>query len=117
MIVARAILRHSPPVHRLRSKVPVSEASDHIAIPPFRIGVFLPNESHATQTIHQSGREIAIWQIAFQSYTLLPIAVEQEHRWGPDRIEAVEPSRVSLYVSFEGKEVLMNEIGSLLICI
>jgi hypothetical protein len=97
--------------------VPISEASDHIAIPPFRIGVFLPNESHATQTIHQSGREIAIWQIAFQSYTLLPIAVEQEHRWGPDRIEAVEPSRVFLYVSFEGKEVLMNEIGSLLICI
>jgi hypothetical protein len=94
-----------------------SEASEHITIPPFRIGILLPDESHATETIHQSGREIAIRKIAFQSYTLPAIAVEQEHRWRPDRIEAMEPSRVFLYVSFNGKEVLVDEIGSLLICI
>jgi hypothetical protein len=115
--MAGAVLRYSSPVHGLRSKVTISEASDHITIPAFRIGIFLPKESHPTQAVHQSGREIAIWQIAFQARALLTIAIEQEHRWRPDCIEAVEPGRMFFYVSFDGKEVRMNEIGSLLICI
>jgi hypothetical protein len=97
--------------------VRVSEASDDIAIPSFRIGVFLPNESQAPQTIPQSGREIAIWKVTFKAYTFLAIAIEQEHRWRPDCLKTVEPCRVFFYVSFKGKEVVVNEIGSLLICI
>lgn len=94
MIVGRTVLRYSPPVHRFRSKVRLPEASDRIVIPPFRVGKSLPNKSYATETIHQSGHEIAIRQIAFQSHTLLAGSIEQEHSRCPDRIEAVELCRL-----------------------
>jgi hypothetical protein len=41
-----------------------------LCLDPFRVGRLLANECPTTQAIHQSGREIAIRQIAFQSHTL-----------------------------------------------
>src|SRR3974390_2661141 len=90
-----------------------SKLSDHLPIPPLRIRIFFPKERHAPQTIHQSGREIAFRQIAFESRTLLAIAIKEEHRGRPNRIKAVEPGWVFLYVSFDRKEVFMDEICSL----
>jgi hypothetical protein len=115
MIVARTILRHCPPVHCLGGEVRISIASDHIAIPSFRIHVSLLHEGNTTKAVHQSSIEVAIRQIAFQSHTLLAVAIEQVHSRRPDRSKAVEPGRVFLYVSFDGKEIFVNEFGSLLI--
>jgi hypothetical protein len=42
---------------------------------------------------------------------------KEKTRRCPDHIKAVKPARVFLYVSFDGKEVLVNELGSFLICI
>jgi hypothetical protein len=78
--------------------------------------VFFSNESEAAEAIHQRGQEIAVWQRAFQSHTLLPIAVQQEHRGSPDCIEAMKLGWVLLYMSFDGKEIFVNELRSLLIC-
>ena len=51
VIVRGLVARHSPPVHRLRCKMLIPIASDHIAVPSFRIGVFLVNKGDATKTI------------------------------------------------------------------
>ena len=115
MIVARTVLRHVAPVHCLGGEVRISVASHYVAIPSFRIRVSLLHESHSTKAVHQSSGEILIRQIAFESHTLLTIRIEQEHSRRPDRGKAVEPGRVLLDVSFDGKEVLVNELGRLLI--
>jgi hypothetical protein len=115
VIVARTILRYSPPVHCLGSEVRISIASDHVAVPSLRIRVPLLHEGNTTKAVHQSCIEIAIRQITFQSHTLLTLAIEQEHSRRPYRSKAVEPGRVFFYVSFDGKEIFVNEFGSLLI--
>jgi hypothetical protein len=89
----------------------------YLGVPPFRIGVFLMHKGDATETAHQSGDEVVVGQITLQSRTLFALAVEQEHSWCPDRIEAVEPCRMFLDVSFYRKEILADEFGSLLIFI
>lgn len=58
---------------------------------------------------------MAIGYTAFQPHTLPAVALEQEPSRRPDPIEAVELGRVLLCVSFEGKEILADEFGSLLI--
>ena len=58
-----------------------------------------------------------VGKIAFQARTLLALAIEQEHRRRPDRIKAVKPCRVFLNVSFQRKEVFVDELRSLLIFI
>jgi ribosomal protein L24E len=97
--------------------VRVCKASDHIAIPPRRFRIFLSHEGEATKAIHKGSAEIVVRRVAFQSHTLPAIAIEQEHRRSPDCIKAVEPGRVFLYVRFDGKKVLVDELGSSLICI
>lgn len=84
----------------------IAKASDHIAAPPFCIGVFLLHEGDGTETADETGDEIAVRQIAFQSRTLLALAIEQEHRRRPDRIKAVKPCRVFLNVSLSGRKFL-----------
>ena len=49
VIVRGLVARHSPPVHRLRCKMRIPIASDHIAVPSFRIGVFLLHKGDATE--------------------------------------------------------------------
>jgi hypothetical protein len=117
MIVARTVLGHGPPVHCLGGEMRISVASHYFAIPSFCIRVSLLHEGHSTKAVHQSSGEILIRQIAFESHTLLTIGIEQQHSRRPDRSKAMEPSRVFLYVSFDGKEILVDELGSLLICI
>jgi len=79
MIVACAILRHCPPVHCLGGEVRISIASDHIAIPSFRIRVSLLDEGNTTKAVHQSSEQVIVGQITVQSSTLLAFAVVQEH--------------------------------------
>jgi hypothetical protein len=117
VIVAGTVLRHSPPVHCFRSEVSIGKASDHTATPLFGSGIFLPHERDAPKPIHQSCIEIIVRQIAFKAYTFLAIAIKQEDRRCPDCTKAVEPSRVFLDMSSDGKEVFMDELGGLLICI
>jgi hypothetical protein len=117
VIVAGTVLRHSPPVHCFRSEVSIGKASDHTATPLFGSGIFLPHERDAPKPIHQSCIEIIVRQIAFKAYTFLAIAIEQEDRRCPDCTKAVEPSRVFLDMSSDGKEVFMDELGGPLICI
>ena len=117
VIVGRAVLRDRPPVHRFRREVGIAKLSDHFAVPAFRIGVFLLHEGDAAKTILQSGYKVVVGQIAFQSHTLFARSIEQEHSRRPDRIEAVEPCRVLFDVGFHWKEVLADELGSLLIFI
>src|SRR5246500_5870647 len=115
MIVARTVLRHGAPVHCLGGEVRISVASHYVAIPSFRIRISLLHEGNSTKAVHQSSGEILIRQIAFESHTFLTIGIEQEHSRRPARGKAVEPSRVLLDVSLDGKEVLVNELGRLLI--
>jgi len=93
----------------------ISVAGHHVAIPSFRIRVSRLQEGHSTKAVHQSSGEILIRQIAFESHTFLTIRIEQEHSRRPDRGKAMEPGRVLLDVSLEGKEVFVNELGRLLI--
>jgi hypothetical protein len=93
------------------------KADDNIAVPSFRVGIFLLHEGNATKPISQSGVEIAIGQIAFQSRSLLALTIEQKHGRRPDRTEAVEPCRVFFNVSFYRKEIFGDELGSVLIFI
>src|SRR5271165_6619203 len=51
VIVRGLVARHSPPVHRLRCKMRIPIASEYVAVPSFRIGVFLVNKGNATKTI------------------------------------------------------------------
>ena len=76
MIMARTILRDSPPVHRFRCKMGIAKASDHIAIPSFLILVFLAHEGNPTEATHQGSIEIAIREIALQSHRLFALTIE-----------------------------------------
>ena len=49
VIVGRAVLRDRPPVHRFRRKMGIANVSDHVAVPSFRIGVFLLHEGDAAK--------------------------------------------------------------------
>ena len=51
VIIRSLIVCDSSPVHRLRRKMGVPIASDHVAIPSFRIGVFLLHEGDTAKTI------------------------------------------------------------------
>ena len=95
----------------------ICKTGDHIAVPPFRFGIFLLHERDATETAHQSGKEISVGQIALKSYTLLALAIEEEHSRCPDRIKAVEPCWVFLDVRFYWKEILVDELVSFLVFI
>lgn len=51
VIVGRAVLRDGPPVHHFRREMGITMASDHVAIPSFRMGLFLLYEGDAAKTI------------------------------------------------------------------
>jgi hypothetical protein len=65
VIVGRAVLRDSPPVHRFRGEMGIPTVSDNVAVPSFRIGVFLLHEGDAAKTILQSSHKVVVGQIAF----------------------------------------------------
>jgi hypothetical protein len=92
-----------------------SKPSDYVAIPFLRIAILLASEREAPKAIHKSSVEIIIRQITFESDMLFSVAIEQEHRRSPDCTKAVEPGRVFLYVSFDRKEVVVDELGSFLV--
>ena len=117
MVVGRAVLRDCPPVHRFRREMGIAILSDHVAVPSFRIGVFLVHEGDAAQAILQSSHKVVVGQIAFQPHTLFAGRIEQEHSRRPNRIEAVEPCRMLFDVGFYRQEVFADELGSLLIFI
>src|SRR5437868_344283 len=117
MIVGRLIVRHSSPVHRLGCKMGLREASDHVAVPSFRIGVLLVDKGNAADTAHEGSNEIVVGQIAFKSYLLFALTIEEEHSRCPDRTKAVEPYRMFLDVSFYWKEIFVDELGSFLVFI
>lgn len=93
------------------------KTSDYLAVPAFRIGVFLMYEGDTTEAVPQSSHEVVVRQIAFLSHALLTFAVEQEHSRRPDRAKTVEPCRVLLDVSFYRKEVFADEVRRLLILV
>ena len=51
VIVGRAVLRDSPLVHRFRREMGIAKLGDHVAVPSFRVGVFLLHEREAAKTI------------------------------------------------------------------
>lgn len=117
VVVGRAVLRDCTPVHRFRREMGIATVSDHVAVPSFRIGVFLLHEGDAAKTILQRSHKVVVGQIAFQPHTLFAGHIEQENSRRPDRIEAVEPCRMLFDVGFYRKEVFADEFGSLLIFI
>jgi hypothetical protein len=51
VIVGGAALRNNSPVHRFGREMEVAILSDQIAVPPFRVDVFLLHEGDAALTI------------------------------------------------------------------
>ena len=84
----------------------------HLVIPALRVGVLLLDERDPAQAAHQRGVEIGVRQIAFETDALSAVAVEEEHRRRPDRLEAMEPRRMFLDVGFDRDELLVDELRS-----
>jgi hypothetical protein len=100
VIVSCLIACYSAPIHGGRCGMGIRKSSDHVAIPSFRIAIFLVNKGDTTETGCQSSHEIAVRQIAFQPHSLLALTIEEEHCRRPNRIEAVEPQRMFFDMRF-----------------
>src|SRR5436190_9411212 len=117
MVVRRAITRHGAPVHRGWCVMRLPKPRDHVVVPALRIGVFLVHERDPAETSRQGSHEIGVWQIAFETDALLSVAVEEKHSRRPHRVESVEPSRMLLDMRFDRHEMLVDEVGRLLVAV
>ena len=117
VIAGRLVMSHSPPVHSAGRGIGLPKARHHVAIPAFRIGIFLVHEGDSTQSALERRHEIVIGKIAFQPDAFLSLAVEQKHGRRPHGVETMEPSRMLLDVRFDGQEILLDEISSLLVLV
>ena len=88
-----------------------------LVMPAFCIGIFLVNKRNSTEAALQRSYKIFIREVTFQSDSLLAVAVEQKHGRRPDGIETVEPRWMFLYVGVDRKEILVDEVGGLLIAV
>jgi hypothetical protein len=93
------------------------EASDYVAVPLFCICVFFSREGDSAKTIPYGAVEILVGQIPLKPHTFLAVAVQQEDSRRPDRVIAVEPCRMFLDVSFDGKKVFADEVRRRLILV
>lgn len=91
----------------------LSKARDDLAVPALRIGIFLVHERDPAETILKSSEKISVWQIAFQAHAFVAVAVEEKHGGRPHGVETVEPGWVFLDVRFDGKKILVDEVGGL----
>jgi hypothetical protein len=95
----------------------LGKARDHVAIPALRIGVFLAHECDPAKTIRKSTEKISVRQIAFQAHALFTVAVQKKHGGCPHSFETVEPGWMFLDVRFDGKKILLDEAGGLLLLV
>lgn len=56
-------------------------------------------------------------QIAFDAKTFFAVFVEDEDRWGPDDLKAVEAGRILLDMNGGGEKVFFDEVRQFLICV
>jgi len=93
----------------------IAKACHNVVIPTLRIGIFLVYECDSAQATLQSGNEIVVREIAFESHPFFARAVEEKYSRGPDGVETMEPCRVLLDVGFDGQEILLDKLRSFLI--
>jgi hypothetical protein len=93
----------------------LAEPGNHVGIPAFRVGVILVNECDPPQTSFESGEKIGVGKIALHSKALLAFAVEENYGRRTHSVKAVEPGRMFLDVSFNGKEILVDKLSSALV--
>jgi hypothetical protein len=59
--------------------------------------------------------KLVFWQITFDAKTLFAFFIEDEDRWGPDNLKAMEGGRILLDMNSGGEEVFFDEVGQFLI--
>lgn len=79
--------------------------------------MFLLHEGESSKSALERSPEILIRQIAFDSRPFFSVAVQDKDTRSPNGLEAVKPLRMFLDVSFDGNEVLMDEVCGALILI
>ena len=117
MIVRRFVMRDGSPIHRTGRGVRLTKPRNHVVVPALRIGILLVDEGDPAETALECSQKVGVGQITFQSHALLTIAVEQKHSGGPHSVKTVEPGGVFLDVGFYRNEILLNEVGRVLVVV
>jgi hypothetical protein len=115
MIVRAAVTGDAAPEHRFGREMGLAELCYDLVVPLLRVAEFLLHECNPAETATQCRVEIAAGKVAFKSEALFAGAIEEQNGGRPDRVEAMEPSRVLLDVRFDRQEMRFDEIGRLLI--
>jgi hypothetical protein len=108
-------MSYGPPIHGFGREMRFAESGDHVGITACSVGVVLVNECDPPETGFESGEEIGVGQIALHPKALLAFAVKENYGRRPHGVKAVEPGRMFLDVSFNWKEILVNEFSSALV--
>jgi hypothetical protein len=87
----------------------------NLRIDLFRVSKFLLHEIDARQSHFHARAEPVLRQIPLDAVQLERLRVDDQNAWCPQRREALEPRRMFFNVSFEGNELLIDEVRSFLI--
>jgi hypothetical protein len=87
----------------------------NLRIDLFRVSKFLLHEIDARHGHFQTRAKPVLRQIAFDAVPLDTLRVDDQDAWCPQRREPLEPRRMFFNVSFEGNELLIDEVRGFLI--